>query len=549
MATVAAQQAAAASRSLPDVAEKFVQGLAERVAAVPQVRSHFTSAAKTLAQEDFIEFETGAKGKKKRRRNDGRDAFETPDDGVEAARRLLRAAVGALPAGEIADVIDQLGKQIFERLVHVVVLKENAAHAAASTKAASSIAQRLVDADSAPKSHALEIYASLLPALNVDKATWVVPGCIAAAHQENKSWTTAAAHDLAEHVMAHCVVASSKELILVLLDLFARHVGDGTDDENPGILPSATWHRVLMLAHQNVDVTSAQSITFNGESYGDYLAAVLSKYVCVVALESTQATGTGPSTTASARRTSTLILTLLAQSPKLVLDAMLQLVEPVAAGAAAFLWDVLKRILNYFKGKVALLNTGLSPQLYLRTLLFARRVQQIGANAGQSAKRTSKIVTQFVRLLRYTGTTAAVADMMRKARVGTDELTAVTRARTSVADAVLGLEDDLADALYDIIATSTHTYDMQRSSRTMGSVGTGAATVDAEGAEDDGASLFFMDSVGNMDDAEFAKNGEGAEEDEKGGDEDEDEADGDDGEGEDADADSDNDGNDDDDDE
>ena len=83
----------------------------------------------------------------------------------------------------------------------------------------------------------------------------------------------------------------------------------------------------------------------------------------------------------------------------------------------------------------------------------------------------------------------------------------------------------------------------------MGSVGTGAATVDAEGAEDDGASLFFMDSVGNMDDAEFAKNGEGAEEDEEGGDEDEDEADGDDGEGEDADADSDNDGNDDDDDE
>ena len=76
---------------------------------------------------------------------------------MEAARRLLRAAVGALPAGEIADVIDQLGKQIFERLVHVVVLKENAAHAAASTKAASSIAQRLVDADSAPKSHALEI--------------------------------------------------------------------------------------------------------------------------------------------------------------------------------------------------------------------------------------------------------------------------------------------------------------------------------------------------------------------------------------------------------
>ena len=87
---------------------------------------------------------------------------------------------------------------------------------------------------------ALEIYDTLLPALGVDQAVWTVPGCIAEAHRGNHTWTPSTARALAEHVMAHCTMSSAKGLVLVVLDLFARHVtipmSDGTDEDETCVL-------------------------------------------------------------------------------------------------------------------------------------------------------------------------------------------------------------------------------------------------------------------------------------------------------------------------
>ena len=49
-----------------------------------------------------------------------------------------------------------------------------------------------------------------------------------------------------------------------------------------------------------------------------------------------------------------------------ILLSRLQLVVPEGSeGGVAFLWDVYKRILMYFKGKIALLNQALNPRLYI----------------------------------------------------------------------------------------------------------------------------------------------------------------------------------------
>eukprot|EP00039_Didymoeca_costata_P030317 m.28964 g.28964 ORF g.28964 m.28964 type:complete len:570 (+) comp8052_c0_seq1:108-1817(+) len=314
--------------------------------------------------------------------------FTTEDGGTDGINtvKIIKHAVSAVKSETLRQSLLEHNDEVHEKIIELLTdMKQD--------DKVKDIQSRLNEAETCAPEKALKIYEALLPTLPFEEKSAEVVTRYIEIKKSQGSWNTDDVLELLNKLYANALFPNAHPRCLVLLmDVLINHAQDERSK-----LPLGEWERALCFLQFSVYGKDVSSISWNGEGFQDYMAALLSRYFDeVVAFNKQSPTSNSDDgedffnkCDKEAKELCSRVRGLLHQSPSYILDSLIQAqsfsTEPPANKRGRLLQLCLyQHLYGGIQETLSWHHLPKSSDLYIKIMLLQRKIKILGKQTGRT---------------------------------------------------------------------------------------------------------------------------------------------------------------------